>query len=418
MKLKTNIMMYLIFAGVLMGASYAKSNDGTKIKDAQNPIYIDLSAIEQQMLLSDQEFAFDFFSNIFNEEASGKNRNFMVSPFSLSMALAMTWNGAEGQTKSAMQKTLKKGNYSDNQLNSYYKKLKEAMLKTDPSIQLSIANSIWTNKFIGIKPDFTKVNKEYYQAEVKSVDFRKRATTKMINNWASDNTNGLIKHVIDQTNRDDLIYLLNAIYFKGMWANRFDTNNTSPKTFTAENGTQKQVDMMQQTAKLKYTADKNLQLVELPYGNQSFTMLILLPQKGKKLCDVITTLQNNEYWGSLKSQLSGAEVDLLLPKFKTEYSKIVNDVLIKMGMSNFFSDKADFSGISDYPARLSLVKQDTYINVDEKGTEAAAVTLIGRKSSYNAEQEKVIFNANKPFIYIIQENSTGAILFMGAVKNL
>ncbi|MDO5664182.1 MAG: serpin family protein [Bacteroidia bacterium] len=403
----------------LMFSGCEKSGEEFDAKDLTDPIKIELRSVEAEIVKTDQQFAFEFFKNVFDEEAEGENKNFMVSPFSLSMALAMTWNGAAGETRTAMQKTLKMENYSDNDINGYYKKLKEALLKTNPSTKLSIANSIFTNKFVTIKPDFIKTNIDYYNATVQPVDFTLPITKDIINKWASDNTNGLIKKVIDETKADDLMYLLNAIYFKGIWTTKFDTKNTSKKAFMTENGTKRVVDMMAQTAKFNYTEDETMQVVQLPYGNQAFSMLLLLPQTGKKLSDLSAALQQKKYWRNIESGLSEAEVVLSVPKFKTEYSKRLNDVLKKMGMGIAFSDAANFSGMSDLPAKIAFVKQDTYISTDELGTEAAAVTTVGMvNTSMPITPPKVIFNADKPFLYVIQENSTGAILFMGAVKDI
>jgi len=233
-----------------------------------------------------------------------------------------------------------------------------------------------------------------------------------------DHTKGLIKEVIDKTDPRDLMYLLNALYFKGIWTTEFDARNTSRETFTREDGSPQQVDMMQQNSRFNYAEDQILQMVQLPYGNRAFSMMVLLPKEGKRLQDVVTATRQSDYWSDLKSGLQEVEVDLFLPKFKTTYSKKLNDVLTKMGMGIAFTDAADFSGMSDMPARISLVKQDTYINTDESGTEAAAVTTVGMVvTSMPSQPQKVVFNANRPFIYLIQENSTGAILFMGAVKN-
>ena len=418
MKPKIYSLPLLLVSVLFLAASCDKNSsnlDGEKLPD---PIKIDLWSAELEMVKSDQAFAFGFFEKVFDEEVAGDDNNFMVSPLSLSMALAMTRNGAAGETKTAMQETLKMGNASDEEVNSYYKKLKEALLKTDPTTKLSIANSIFTNKFVTIKPDFITTNESNYDATVQSVDFTNYATVNIINQWASDNTNDLIKKVIDKTNENDLMYLLNAIYFNGKWTTEFDAGNTSGKPFTSEGGTTQQVDMMKQKARFNYTEDQILQMVQLPYGNQAFSMMVLLPKEGKKLQDVVAATRQSDYWSWLASNLREAEVDLFLPKFKTEYSKKLNGVLTKMGMGIAFSDDADFSGMTDIPARISFVKQDTYISTDESGTEAAAVTTVGMGlTSMPSQPRKVVFNADRPFIYLIQENSTGAILFMGAVKN-
>ena len=419
MKQTFHTFSLLLITGMLLAASCNNNNDDSlPMDDLPDPIRIDLRSEEQTMVGADQSFAFEFFENIFLEEAAGDNENFMVSPLSLSMALAMTANGASGETKAAMYETLKLGDFSDDVINAYYKKLREALLKTDPSTRLSIANAIFTNRSVDIKPSFINTNTSFYDATVEPVDFGDVKTAGIINRWASDNTNGLIEKVIEETDPRDLMYLLNAIYFKGIWTSEFDPGDTSKKPFFPEDGSQQQVDMMNQTAKFNYAEDENLQVVELPYGNKAFSMRVLLPVEGKKLSDLIATVRADGYWSGMESRLREAEVYLSLPKFKTEYSKKLNDLLTKMGMGIAFSDRADFSGMSDNAACISFVKQDTYISTDEVGTEAAAVTTVGvMMTSMPMEPQKVVFNANRPFIYLIQENSTGVILFMGAVKN-
>ena len=418
MDLRFKSLIYLTTIVLFLCAtSCEKKSSEINLKKLPDPIKIELRSISEKAILqSDQTFAFDFFSTVYDEEAKDEDNNFMVSPLSLSMALAMTWNGSAGETKTAMQTTLKMGDYSEDQVNGYYKMLKEALLKTDPSTKLSIANSIWTNQFIPIKPSFIKTNQDFYDATIEGVDFGNSATVGRINKWASDNTNGLIEKVLDKTKPEDLMYLLNAIYFKGIWTSEFDPKNTSKQSFINENGESKMVDMMHQRDVFKYTEDDLMQVVQLPYGNETFSMLVLLPTNGKNLKDVTTTLTNQDYWKTMKSRMMSREVVLSLPKFKTQYSKKLNDVLTKMGMGIAFTDLADFSGMSDFPAKISFVKQDTYISTDEAGTEAAAVTTIGVELTSAGPVDRVVFNANHPFLYIIQENSKGAILFMGAVK--
>lgn len=415
MKLKIFPLIASMIIGVFFTAACDKSEHESPATKLPDPIRISLKSVEEQIVKSDQTFAFEFFEKVFYEESLGEDKNFMVSPLSLSMALAMTWNGAGGDTRTAMQQTLHMEAYSDDEINSYYKKLKDALLITDPSTKLSIANAIFTNERVGINPDFIHINETWYDATTQPVDFSDPSTTGIINQWASDHTNGLIKKVIDSTDPRDLMYLLNAIYFKGIWTTRFDPSHTSEMPFTCEDGSKMQVDMMQQKAEFNYAEDQTLQLVQLPYGNQAFSMMILLPKEGKKLQDVVSASLQSGYWNDLKSKLRKTEVDLFLPKFKTEYSKYLNEVLTKMGMGIAFTDDADFSGMTDLPSKISFVKQDSYISTDESGTEAAAVTTVGMEITSLPQQ--VVFKADKPFIYLIQENSTGAILFMGAVKN-
>ncbi|HHU25039.1 MAG TPA: serpin family protein [Bacteroidales bacterium] len=410
----------LFIAGMLLAVSCDKSpvhDEEVPMGELPDPIRIELRSEEKKMIGSDQAFAFEFFENVYREEAEDEDANFMVSPLSLSMALMMTSNGAAGETKLAMRTTLHLDGYGDEEVNAYYKKLKEALLKTDPSTKLSIANAIFTNQLVNIHEAFIQTNQSYFDATIQKVNFGDPATVGIINGWASEHTNGLIKKVIERTQSLDLMYLLNAIYFKGIWTTQFDKKNTSRKPFTNLDGGRANVDMMHQTANFNYTEDRTFQLIQLPYGNQAFSMMVLLPLEGISLGEAVTVLNGDGYWGGLQSRLSDTEVVLSLPKFKTEYSKKLNDVLTTMGMGVAFSNMADFSGMSDYSAKISFVKQDTYISTDEEGTEAAAVTTVGVEVTALPSPRKVIFNANRPFLYLIQENSTGAILFMGAVKH-
>lgn len=420
MILKSKILSFTFIIATLtmMSASCEGKHNEIDLDNLPDPVKIDLRSAEAEMVNSDQSFAFNFLSNVYAEELSDEDNSFMISPLSLSMALAMTMNGAEGETKSVIQETLKLKGFTSDEINNYYKKLKEALLATDPSTRLSIANSIWTNHNVSIKDEFVRKNREFFNSSVQSVNFGDSKTAGRINDWASKNTNGLIDKVIDATKPEDLMYLLNAIYFKGIWTSEFKKSNTHKKTFTLEDGATVNVDMMSQTDKFNYRDDENLQLVELPYGNGAFSMLVLLPKNEKKLLDVVGALSGSGYWAELKSGLREHEVELYIPKFKTEYSKKLNSVLSDMGMGLAFTNNADFSGMSDISAKIDFVKQDTYISVDEVGTEAAAVTTVGMvMTSMPAQPQKVVFNANKPFIYVIQENYTGSILFMGIVKN-
>ena len=403
---------------LLVAGSCDKNMDADDKSDKlPDPMKIELRSIESSMIESDQAFAFEFFSHVFEEERKDKDKNFMVSPFSLSMALAMTWNGSANDTKQAIQNTLKFGDWSDIDINSYFKKLSDAFVKTDPSTKLAIANSIWTNEHVKILPDFISHNKKYFNATVQSVNFSDPNTVKLINKWADDNTKGLIKKVLDETDPGFLMYLLNAIYFKGIWTSKFDAKNTKEMYFRNDVGEPAKVDMMRQNAHFNYTEDETMQMVELPYGNKAFSMMVLLPKEDNKLTDITKVLQKKEYWEVMKKGLHDVDVDLFIPKFKTEYSKRLNTVLIDMGMGIAFNPNNGFSRMSGVESFISFVQQFTYIATDEVGTEAAAVTVVGMFKESSIEPQKITFKADKPFIYIIQEKSTGSILFMGALKN-
>ena len=415
--MKSILACVLLALSVLLTFNSCDKSTVDKEPELTAPVKIELRGAEASMVESDQLFAFEFFSKVFDEERNDKDENFMVSPFSLSMALAMTWNGSAGDTKLAMQNTLGMGNWKDDEVNNYFRKLKDAFEKTDPSTKLAIANSIWTNKNVKIQPEFISLNETFYNATVEAVDFGSPATVDRINKWAADNTNNLIKEVLDKTKPSDLMYLLNALYFKGIWVSEFDAKNTSKVDFIEQNGKKTRVDMMHQEANFRYTDDEIMQVVELPYGNKAFSMMVLLPKADKEVADVIKAFQNDTYWASIKNKMSNQNIELSLPKFKIEYSKKLNKVLSDMDIEIAFTPgKADFSRMTDREAYISFVTQDTYIATDEVGTEAAAVTVVGVVETSSPISESVVFKASRPFIYIIQENSTGTILFMGTVK--
>ena len=415
--MKSILACVLLALSVLLTFNSCDKSTVDKEPELTAPVKIELRGAEASMVESDQLFAFEFFSKVFDEERNDKDENFMVSPFSLSMALAMTWNGSAGDTKLAMQNTLGMGNWKDDEVNNYFRKLKDAFEKTDSSTKLAIANSIWTNKNVKIQPEFISLNETFYNATVEAVDFGSPATVDRINKWAADNTNNLIKEVLDKTKPSDLMYLLNALYFKGIWVSEFDAKNTSKVDFIEQNGKKTRVDMMHQEANFSYTDDEIMQVVELPYGNKAFSMMVLLPKADKEVADVIKAFQNDTYWASIKNKMSNQNIELSLPKFKIEYSKKLNKVLSDMDIEIAFTPgKADFSRMTDREAYISFVTQDTYIATDEVGTEAAAVTVVGVVETSSPISESVVFKASRPFIYIIQENSTGTILFMGTVK--
>ncbi|MGI6073058.1 MAG: serpin family protein [Fermentimonas sp.] len=411
--------LIVVVLAIMFNASSCDKKTDEMNKDVQEISTAELRSAEDSIIQHNRSFAFELFNNVLKAEQQGSGKSFMVSPISLSMAMAMVWNGAEGETKTQIQNTLGFEGVPDQAVNLYYKNLKDSVLSVDSTTKIAIANSIWTNKNIKIKSDFLDKNNRYFNSTVESMDFGSPATAQRINQWTADNTNNLIKDVMQSTNPMDLMYVLNAVYFKGTWTSKFDASQTKERPFTLENGQKTTVGMMEQEADFIYAEDDVMQAVMLPYGNRAFSMTVLLPKEGKKVADVAQHLQDAETWTNIMSQSENYEVKLSLPKFKTEYNTELNNVLQQMGITQAFqSGSADFSAMSDAEAFISAVNQFTYIETDEVGTEAAATTVIGiRTTSLQPQKPHTTFNANKPFVYVIQENYTGAILFMGAVTD-
>lgn len=365
---------------------------------------------------TDNSFAFDLFKTTC---ALTDEVNVFVSPLSVSMALNMALNGAEGETKTEMLTALHASGYSIEQINEYSQSLREALVGVDPSTKLTIANSIWYRDSFSVKNDFIKVNKDYYNAEVSALNFSLPVALSTINNWCAKQTNDRIKEILQEIPVEAMMYLINAVYFKGIWVSQFDKKNTQQEDFYLAEGNINQVDMMRQTERFNYHSDMNCAYLELPYGNNAFSMVLMLPNDGKTIDDVVNAL-TAESWIESIEKMYGQMINIRLPRFKAECKYQMGEkILPKMGMSIPFTGFADFSGISKTSLCISEVIHKTFVEVNEEGTEAAAVTSVGMFETAVPGEPKVIdYIVNKPFLYAIRENSTGVILFMGKMGEI
>lgn len=378
----------------------------------------DLSVTEKMLIEADQSFSYDIFKRTvaYDNEAE----NLMISPLSISMALAMTLNGAEGQTYEDMREALYLAGMEREEINEAFQSLIELLVTVDPNVTMKIANSVWYREGLPVKDDFKERVEEHFRAEISGLDFSDPATINIINQWVDENTEGLITEIIDEIPAEIVMYLINALYFKGDWLNQFDTDDTRPGDFHLESGETVQADMMRQENQFATYASDQVQMIELPYGDSLFTMSVVMPADANmpidRFIDEHITASNLNTWRS-NLTVSGRDVILQLPKFDVEYELEYNDILKSMGMEIAFSEGlADFSGIAEVsPQRLLIdeVKHKTFIRVDEEGTEAAAVTSVGVGVTSMPPQMIV----NRPFVFIIHERESGANLFMGKVKN-
>jgi serpin B len=359
------------------------------------------------------DFAFNFLHNL--QETQPKSDNLFVSPLSLHMALGMLLNGADNTTAQEIQKTLEMQGVSMADLNKAYKTLIADLPVADSKVTLGLANSIWYKTGFTVQPDFQSVLRDSFDAEITGLPFNDAAAAR-INQWASDKTNGKIKKVIDQIQADHVMFLLNALYFKGDWKARFDPKETVDAPFTLEDGSVKTVKMMNIKSAFTIAGDATYSAVKLPYGNGQFSMTILLP-KGTTTVDEVLSGLDLEEWKATISRNNTTNVKVGLPRFKLDYSVLLSGTLMRMGIQKAFSNSAEFVKISqDSKVKVDFVKQDAYLGIDEKGTEAAAVTSIGMvTTSVGPEEPKFI--CDRPFGIIISENTSNTILFMGRIKN-
>jgi len=411
--MKTFSRLFIVFLICVVSACSSDDNPGKA--DIPDALPIELRSGFDDKLKQDNNFAFDLLKTTNKYD---RKSNLFISPLSVSMALNMTVNGANGSTRDEMLTALRVNGYSVDDVNEYSKSLREALLSVDPTTRISIANSIWYRLGFPVEDAFIQVNKTNYNAEVKAVDFSDGGTVKQINNWVANNTNNKITEVIDNIPGNAMMYLINAVYFKGIWKFEFDKSDTEKRVFNADGGKTQEVQTMKQENEFNYSFDENCAYLEMPYGNGAFSMVLMLPHDDKTTDNVIENL-NAETWNSAMSGMNLRKVRLYLPrfKFKGDYS-LDSNILPDMGMKLAFEEEADFSNITrNMRLNISKVLHKTFIEVNEEGSEAAAVTVISFETT-SPGGGLTKFTVDKPFLFAIKEKSTGVILFIGKVGEI
>ncbi len=360
----------------------------------------------------------DFAIGVFKQINSGEpaDKNIFISPFSISTALTMTTNGAASQTLADMRNTLKISNLSMGSINESYQALLETLPALDPETKLKLANSIWPQIGYPVLESFLETNSTYFGSEVLPVDFNNaEVVIEQVNDWVENNTDGLIEETLEELPGGVVMLLINAIYFKGTWKTEFDEADTEQADFHAPGGPVP-VDMMHiPEAGLAYFDTDLFQAVDLPYGDSIFSMSVFLPKEGHNVDEVISEL-DGESWGQWLGAFEPTAVQLYLPKFKMEYGLKMKRTLSDMGMGLAFTGAADFSKMIDGGGvYIDDVIHKAFVEVNEKGTEAAAVTVVIMIESSAASVQTV--NVDRPFLFVIRDNKTNSILFMGKMMN-
>lgn len=371
-------------------------------------------ADQARLAAADMGFAFGLVKELAREQPAKNN---FISPYSISTVLQMVCNGAAGSAKQEMASVLGTSGLEPEALNQACKDLDQSIRSAQSNVVLSIANAIWYRVGVELRPTFVSVNQDFFGAKMGALDFTDLRSSGIINAWADENTHGRIKQIISgQIPGDAQVILANAIYFKGSWDRKFDPKATKERAFHLPDGRQRQVAMMQQSGEFQYQEGKGCQAVRLPYAGWRLGMCVLLPDAGSSVEKLLAGLDAQSWQNQLRRQFLNRKGSLVLPRFKLEYGAELKRPLAALGMRIPFSRGADFSGMSASPLYLSEVRHKSFVEVNEEGTEAAAVTMAAMApSSMQRPMPPFEMVVDRPFLFVIEDNLTSAILFVGVV---
>ncbi len=410
--MKTSLITVLITFFVFV--SCAKADHGG-LEEIPN-----LPEKSAQLINADNAFGLDLFSRMTSQ--AKENTNTTVSPLSVSLALAMTYNGANGETKTEMEKAMKLSGFTAEQINNSHKALVEALHSGEPEVVFEIANAIYSRSGMTIEPSFIKTNQDYYNAKVDALPASSSEALKAINNWVAQKTQNKILSILDQVDPHTAMILLNAVYFNGIWKSKFDDSETEKLPFFFSDGTSKNVPTMKLETSLEYASNDLFSAVNLPYGNGKFQMTVLLPNEGKTTKNVISDLNADNWRKWMKTFKIENPVVVHMPRFKFSWDAELSKVLGEMGIKQaFIPGTANFTGINkDGDLYIDKIIHKTYIDVNENGTEVVAATIVASiaTSAWGTGPDLTkYFIVNRPFLFAITEKTTGAILFIGEITN-
>jgi len=368
--------------------------------------------VDKNLINANTEFALDLFNRLASEDSGG---NIFISPISISLAMAMTYNGARNTSAQEISSVFRFNNYDLNNLNNAFKLLLSSMSGIDEMVELYTGNSIWINKDLEVNQDFKALTEKFYNASVSSADFKSSDTVNKINDWVSKATEGNIKNIASPSSLNEAVmYLVNAIYFKGQWSDKFRPENTQEEDFFLADKSSKKVQMMNNTGEFEYYPGENFQMLRMPYGRNKSAMYILLPNEGFDINSLSASLTAG-LLDSYITQSASEEVMLKFPRFSIDYSVNLNNTLKNMGINAPFNkDSAEFGGIAP-EVFLSQIDHKAIIEVNEEGTVAAAATSFGMGAT---AARPIEFTVNRPFILFIRDDRTGNILFEGRIMLL
>lgn len=405
--------MKQVLFGMLLCLPFTACNDDVEeqsISPTMQPI--DLNATEKEMAAQQGDFA-STLSLVLYRQLGERTDNWLVSPFSLQCALGMLSNGANGETREEILYALGLSQYSQEEVNAYFKKLIEGLSTVNSAIMVKTSNSVWGNARVPLKEDFQKMNIENYSAMVSQLDFSDPSAVDQINAWCNQTTEGLIPSILDEVNPTATVYLLNSLYFKARWESEFAPEKTQEGDFSALSGKMVKADFMQTQRMAAYVENEWFTSTNLPYQNDSYVMRLILPQPEISIDQVLQALSESDE--NLWKNTILADINLKMPRFTLENKMDLIPALQALGMKKAFTNEADFSSLSDIATYISLVQQATRLKVDEEGSEGAAVTVIEGDLMSPLPEEKVDFFLDRPFLFQILEPATGTVLFIGQV---
>ena len=412
MNLKKNLATLMLISLLLLVTGCGKESDSVSLISSND---VEFGKEDYKNIASrNNELGFKLFA----ETSEGGNSNVFISPIGLYMVLSMLYNGAEGKTKQEIAKVLHVEGMNVNELNKSNAWLQSKLQKESTLIEFNITNSIWVHNHFHFKSEFVKSNRKYFNATLEEINMNDQNSLKRINDWGKKSTNGKMDQIVNEPLSDDVVtMLINAIYFKGDWTYPFDKEHTEKQSFYLKDGTTKDVPLMVLNRKLAYFEHEIFQAVSLPYGDETMSMKVLLPKENYSLEELedLFTMESWKQWSSAFHKKSGT---ILLPTFQLEYEANVNDFLISLGMPSAFSSTANFSKMikEENSLAISEVKQKTFLEVNEEGTEAAAITSVTIAET-SAPVDSFFMKVNRPFIIVITDDETDTILFMGLIAN-
>ena len=375
----------------------------------------ELTSTENVIVEADADFGLKLFKTVNQHDSSD---NIFISPLSVSMALGMTLNGAAGQTYDDMKSTLELNGLSEDEINKAYKSLIDLLLNLDDKVIFDLANSIWPREDFQVLPAFMEINQKYFYSEAKSLDFTQSDAVDIINSWISEKTHGKIENMLDYIPPDAVMYLINTIYFKGTWTYQFDEAFTSTENFYSTPQNPNNCEMMKISGNWLYNQDNLVQIVDMPYGDSLYSMTVIVPVSGT--VDEFIEHLTPETWTDYFSDLEYKKGTIIMPKLKLDYKITLNDALIDMGMGIAFNHggNANFSRINGSVGLfISRVLHQSFIQIDEEGTEAAAATIVEVLRSTASPQVDFFMRVDRPYIFVIRERIKNTILFLGKISN-